>query len=51
MLLASIQDLRGSDLIGGKHDKNLDVFDTEWDFVIIDEAHEGQKPSWATTSN
>ncbi len=40
---ASIQDLRGSDLIGGKHEKNLDVFETEWDFVIIDEAHEGTK--------
>lgn len=38
---ASIQDLRGSARAGGKFDKNDDVFDTEWDFVIVDEAHEG----------
>ncbi len=40
---ASIQDLRGSDVVGGKVKKNSDVFnkDLDWDFVIIDEAHEG----------
>lgn len=38
---ASIQDLRGSDAVGGKFDKNNLVFDTDWDFVIVDEAHEG----------
>lgn len=38
---ASIQDLRGSELAGGKFDKNLDEFKTNWDLVIIDEAHEG----------
>lgn len=38
---ASIQDLRGSEAAGGKFDKNLYEFLTEWDFVIIDEAHEG----------
>ncbi|MDD4729903.1 MAG: Eco57I restriction-modification methylase domain-containing protein, partial [Dysgonamonadaceae bacterium] len=38
---ASMQDLRGSDLVGGKFDKNSAVFDTTWDFVIVDEAHEG----------
>lgn len=38
---ASTQDLRGSQLVGGKFDKNDDVFDTKWDLVIIDEAHEG----------
>jgi superfamily II DNA or RNA helicase len=38
---ASMQDLRGSDLVGGKFDKNDVVFDTVWDFVIVDEAHEG----------
>lgn len=38
---ASMQDLRGSDLVGGKFDKNDAVFDTVWDFVIVDEAHEG----------
>ena len=38
---ASIQDLRGSEIVGGKFDKNSAVFDTAWDFVIVDEAHEG----------
>ena len=38
---ASIQDLRGSKSVGGKFDKNDDVFDLEWDLVIVDEAHEG----------
>lgn len=38
---ASIQDLRGSKIVSGKFDKNEDVFKTEWDLVIIDEAHEG----------
>lgn len=37
----SMQDLRGSDLVGGKFDKNDAVFNTVWDFVIVDEAHEG----------
>ena len=40
---ASIQDLRGSKRVGGKFDKNNIVFDINWDFVIIDEAHEGTK--------
>ena len=38
---ASIQDLRGSKIVSGKFDKNEDVFKTNWDLVIIDEAHEG----------
>ena len=38
---ASIQDLRDSKVLGGHYDKNEDVFSTEWDCVIIDEAHEG----------
>lgn len=38
---ASIQDLRGSSLVGGKFEKNSKVFDLDWDFVIVDEAHEG----------
>lgn len=38
---ASIQDLRGSSEVGGKFDKNDEVFDTVWDCVIVDEAHEG----------
>ena len=40
---ASIQDLRGSELVGGKYGKNDDIFDTVWDLVIVDEAHEGTK--------
>lgn len=38
---ASIQDLRGSAEVGGKFDKNDTVFNTVWDCVIVDEAHEG----------
>ena len=38
---ASIQDLRGSKIVGGKFEKNDDVFNIDWDCVIIDEAHEG----------
>ena len=38
---ASIQDLRGSKIVGGKFDKNDEVFNIDWDCVIIDEAHEG----------
>lgn len=40
---ASMQDLRGSDTVGGNFDKNDDVFKTDWDFVVVDEAHEGTK--------
>ena len=38
---ASMQDLRGSDLVGGKFEKNSDIFDASWDLLIVDEAHEG----------
>ncbi|WP_430159817.1 Eco57I restriction-modification methylase domain-containing protein [Priestia aryabhattai] len=38
---ASVQDLRGSSEVGGKFDKNKGIFQTKWDCVIIDEAHEG----------
>lgn len=38
---ASVQDLRGSSQVGGKFDKNDLVFNTNWDCVIVDEAHEG----------
>lgn len=38
---ASLQDLRGAKLIGGIHDKNQEIYDTKWDLLIIDEAHEG----------
>ena len=40
---ASMQDLRGSEQVGGKFDKNNELFSTKWDFVIVDEAHEGTK--------
>src|SRR5574344_1981555 len=40
---ASMQDMGGSQATGGKFVKNDNVFDTQWDFVIIDEAHEGTK--------
>lgn len=40
---ASMQDLRGSELVGGNFDKNNELFATHWDFIIVDEAHEGTK--------
>lgn len=40
---ASMQDLRGSELVGGNFDKNNDIFSTLWDLIIVDEAHEGTK--------
>lgn len=38
---ASVQDLRGSKIVGGKFNKNNAVFALNWDLIIIDEAHEG----------
>ena len=38
---ASMQDLRGAAMVGGKFDKNVKIFKTNWDMLIIDEAHEG----------
>lgn len=38
---ASMQDLRGSEKVGGNFDKNNDIFKINWDFVVVDEAHEG----------
>lgn len=38
---ASLQDLRGSKLVGGNFVKNQELYDTKWDLLIIDEAHEG----------
>lgn len=38
---ASMQDLRGSKIAGGKFDKNRGVFSMDWDIIIYDEAHEG----------
>lgn len=40
---ASMQDLRGSDRVGGNFDKNNEIFSTDWDLLIVDEAHEGTK--------
>ena len=47
---ASMQDLRGSTLVGGKFEKDELVFNTNWDFVIIDEAHEGTKTEKGVTT-
>jgi hypothetical protein len=38
---ASMQDLRGSELVGGNFNKNDEIYTTQWDFIIVDEAHEG----------
>ena len=38
---ASIQDLRESSAVEGKYEKNDLVFETDWDLVVVDEAHEG----------
>lgn len=38
---ASIQDLRGSKIVGGNFNKNNAVFALDWDLIVIDEAHEG----------
>lgn len=46
---ASMQDLRGSKMAGGKFDKNKDVFRTKWDLLIIDEAHEGTQTEQGQT--
>ena len=40
---ASMQDLRGAEAVGGKFDKNVEVFAAQWDCLIVDEAHEGTK--------
>ncbi len=42
---ASMQDLRGSESVGGKFDKNNEIFCTAWDLIIVDEAHEGTQTS------
>ena len=38
---ASMQDLRGSEKVGGNYNKNNAIFDLNWDLIVIDEAHEG----------
>ena len=45
---ASLQDLRGSEMVGGKAgSKNAALFATDWDLVIVDEAHEGTQTELA----
>jgi len=45
---ASLQDLRGSEAVGGSAgDKNRDLFTMDWDLVIVDEAHEGTQTELA----
>ncbi len=41
LYFASMQDLRGSEVVGGAFDKNNEIFSAKWDLVIVDEAHEG----------
>ena len=38
---ASMQDLRGAQLAGGKFNKNAGIFKADYDLLIVDEAHEG----------
>lgn len=45
LFFASIQNLRGSEAVGGNFDKNNAIFKTNWDLVIVDEAHEGTRTS------
>ncbi len=40
---ASMQDLRGSDTVGGNFKKNHEVLSNKWNLIIVDEAHEGIK--------
>lgn len=37
----SLQDLKGSLYGGGKYDKLREVYEQDWDLIILDEAHEG----------
>lgn len=37
----SLQDLKGSQYFGGSFDKLKHIADTDWDLLVIDEAHEG----------
>jgi superfamily II DNA or RNA helicase len=45
---ASMQDLRGSNYVGGNYEKNDLIFNINWDYVIVDEAHEGTKTKLGT---
>lgn len=37
----SMQDMRESKEVGGRFEKDTEIYNTPWDFIIIDEAHEG----------
>ena len=37
----SLQDMKGSKFFGGQLDKLAEVADTNWDILVVDEAHEG----------
>lgn len=37
----SLQDLKGSVYGGGKYDKLREVYEQQWDLIVLDEAHEG----------
>ena len=45
IFFASIQYLRRSTLVGGDNDEQLkkDILTNNWDFIVIDEAHEGTR--------
>ena len=48
---ASLQDLRESAKVKeGGYQKNDEIFDTDWDCVIVDEAHEGTKTPLGDTT-
>ena len=44
-----MQDLRGSQEVGGNFEKNEELFDLDWDFVVVDEAHEGTQTQLGKT--
>ncbi|GAB2021559.1 DEAD/DEAH box helicase family protein [Pseudolactococcus yaeyamensis] len=46
----SLQDLKGSQYFGGAYDKLKWVKDTDWDLLVIDEAHEGVDTSKTDTA-
>lgn len=46
---ASMQDLRGAKMAGGKFDKNDGIFAAHYDMLIIDEAHEGTQTELGKT--
>ncbi len=41
IVFVSLQDLKGSLYFGGEYNKLKEIKDTEWDLLIVDEAHEG----------